>query len=257
MSLTRYACAINGHGLQDIDPTIFITDIQETAPKIRTRTTDNALYDGLRVTRSQRQSLAVSVTFCVREYDTARRKAIAEKACAWAEDGWLTINDRPGQRLWVICDRIPVIPSSLKWTDELTIGFTAYALPYWQQQYPATATYTGTNGSTFVSPAGNRDCYLEAEITATGGTVNELVLAVGGRAYAFTGLGLANGQTLSIGYSDDEHLQYMRVGDQSVLSKRTAASDDDLILLAKSQNAVTITANAAVRATIKARGLWK
>ena len=257
MSLTRYACAINGQGLQDIDPTIYITDIQESAPKIKATTANNAFYDGLHLTRMQRQSLAVSVTFCVREYDTARRKAVAEMACEWARDGWLTINDRPDQRLYVVCDKLPVIPSSLKWTDALTIGFTAYALPYWQAAYPAVATYTGTNGSVSIAPAGNRDCYLEAEIEATGGTVNTLTISVGGGTFSFSGLGLAKGQKLSIGYDDDRHLQYMRIGNASVLSKRTAASSDDLMLHPRKQNAVTITANTAVRANIKARGLWR
>ena len=257
MSTTRYMCAIDGQGLQDIDPTIFITDIQETAPKIRAQTASNALYDGLRLTRMQRQSIAVSVTFAVREYDTARRKAVAQKACEWARDGWLTISDRPGQRLWVICDKLPVITSSLKWTDTLTIGFTAYALPYWQEAHPATAVYTGANGSAVVTPSGNRDCYLEAEIIASGGTVDTLTIAANGRRYMFEGLGLANGQTLSIGYSDADHLQYMRIGDASVLSKRTASSDDDLLLHPRRQNTVTISANAAVRATIKARGVWR
>lgn len=257
MSETRYMCAINGQGLQDLDPTIFITDIQESSPKLRANTVSNAFYDGLRLMRMHRQSLAVSVSFCVREYDTARRKSVAEKACEWAKDGWLTINDRPGQRLYVVCDKLPVIPSALKWTDTLTIGFTAYALPYWQEAIPATATYTGTNGNANLSPAGNRDCYLEAEITATGGTVNTLTIAVNGKSYAFSGLGLAKGKSLSIGYDDENHLQFMRIGDVSAFSTRTAASADDLMLRPKKVNAITVTANTAVMAVFKARGLWR
>lgn len=257
MSLTRYACAINGHGLQDIDPKIFITDIQESAPKIKATTANNAFYDGLHLTRMHRQSLALNVTFCVREYDTARRKAVAEKACEWARDGWLTINDRPNQRLYVVCDKLPVVTSSLKWTDDLTIGFTAYALPYWQEQYPITSTYTGENGSVNVSPSGNRDCFLEAYITADGGTVNTLTIETNEQKFAFSGLGLAKGQKLSIGYDDEHHLQYMRIGNMSVLSKRTASSSDDLMLYPRKQNTVSITADATVIATVKARGLWR
>lgn len=257
MSVTRYACAIDGHGLQDIDPTIYITDIQETAPKVKATTVNSALYDGLYLTRMQRQSLAVTVSFEVHEYDVARRKSVAEMACEWARNGWLTINDRPGQRLWVVCDRLPVVTSALKWTDTLTIGFTAYALPFWQEAYPATAIFSGTSGSISIAPAGTRDCYLEAEITATGGTVNTLTLAVNGRTFAFSGLGLTKGQTLSIAYDDEHHLQSMRIGNASALSKRTAASADDLLLEPRKPNAVTITANTAVKATIKARGLWR
>lgn len=254
---TRYSCAINGMGLQDIDPTIYITDIQETVPRLNAETVANALYDGLHLTRMQRQSLAVSVTFCVREYDTARRKAIAEMACDWAHDGWLTISDRPGQRLWVVCDKLPVITSALKWTDKLTLGFTAYALPFWQEEFPVSATYTGTNGSVNIAPAGNRDCYLEAEITATGRTVNALTLTVNGRTFSFSGLGLAKNQTLSIGYDDEEHLQFMRIGEASVLGKRTAASADDLLLHPRVPNVIAVTSDAGVKALFKARGLWR
>lgn len=257
MALTRYACAVDGLGLQDIDPTIHITDIQETAPKVRADTATNALYDGLRLTRLLRQSLSVSVTFEVHEYDAARRKAVAQRACDWARDGWLTVSDRPGQRLRVVCDRLPVVPSALKWTDRLTIGFTAYDLPFWQEQYPVTATFSGDNGGVIIVPTGNRACCLEAEITATGGTVDHLVLSVGGRSLAFSALGLTGGQTLSIGYDDERHLQYMRIGDASALSRRTPESADDLLLQAREHNAVAISANAPVRVTIRARGLWR
>lgn len=248
---------MNGMGLQDIDPAIYIIDIQEAAPKMRSAMVDNALYDGMRLTRMQRQSLAVTVAFEVHEYDTARRKAVAEKACEWARDGWLTINDRPDQRLWVVCDKLPVVTSALKWTDRLIIGFTAYDFPFWEEQYPVTATFSGDNGGVIIVPTGNRACCLEAEITATGGTVNNLVLSVGGRSIAFAALGLAGGQTLSIGYDDERHLQYMRIGDASVLSRRTPESADDLLLQAKEHNAVAIAANAPVRATIRARGVWR
>ena len=257
MPMTRYACTIDGQGLQDIDPTIYITDIQEATPKIRATTATNALYDGLYLARLHRQSLSVTVTFCVREYDTARRKAVAEAACEWAKDGWLTISDRPGQRLWCVVDKLPVITSSLSWTDKLTIGFTAYDLPYWQEVYPAAVNFTGKSGSVTLAPAGTKDCYLEADITATGGTVNTLTIGVGGRTFAFFGLGLGKTKRLSIGYDDEHHLQYMLIGETSVLGKRTAASDDDLMLAPRKGNVITVTANTDINATFRARGLWR
>ena len=253
---TRYACAIDGQGLQDIDPAVIITDIQEAAPKLRLTTAQSGLYDGLRLTGARRESLAVTVTFEVHEQDTARRKAVAQRACEWAREGWLTISDRPGQRLRVVCDRPPVIPSALQWTDSLVIGFTAYALPYWQEAHPVSAFFSGQRGEATLAPAGTRESYLEAEITAESGPVNALTLAVGGRSFAFAGLGLARGQTLSIGY-DDEHRLFMRVGGASVMSRRTAASADDLLLAPRTQNAIRIEADNPIRATLKGRGLWR
>lgn len=255
--MTRYACAIDGQGLQDVDPTIIITDIQETVPKVKATTSTNAVYQGLQLTRLQRQSLSVTVSFEVHEYSTARRKAVAEEACEWAKDGWLTISDRPDQRLYVVCDKLPVVTSALKWTDKLSIGFTAYALPYWQEIFPASATYSGTSGVVSLSPAGTVDCYLEGDITATGGTVNTLTIAANGRTFAFSGLGLTSGKTLSIGYDDEHHWQYMRIGDTSALSKRTEASADDIMLHPRTVNAITVTANAPVQARFGGRGLWR
>lgn len=257
MSLTRYTCAINGQGLQDIDPTIFITDIQESAPKIKTQTVSNAIHDGLRLTRVQRQSLSVSVTFCIREYDTERRKAIADKVCEWAQDGWLTIGDRMWQRLLVTCDRLPVITSALKWTDHLTVGFTAYALPYWQAMFPATVTFSGTNGVVSITPDGTADCFLEAEVKAEAGTVDIVGLSANGRFISFNGLGLTQGKTLSIGYDDANHLQYMRIGDTPVFSKRIRESADDLILHPKRPNSIGLEASGRSTFIIRARGLWR
>lgn len=255
--VTRYGCEIDGLGLQDIDPTVYITDISESAPVMRATAIDNATHDGLYLTRLQRQSLAIAITFEVHEYDTARRKAVAEAACGWAKDGWLTINDRPGQRLFVVCDRFPVVPSSLKWTDKITLGFTAYALPFWQEAYSASASVSGAGGKCRLSPAGNMDCYLEAKIRASSGTVNSLTVAANGQRYAFTGLGLQSGQTLEIGYDDAHHRQYMRIGGASVLSKRTAESADDIMLHPRTANEISVTADGAVTAQFYARGLYR
>lgn len=251
---TRYGCALDGQGLQDIDPAICLRDIREEAPPLRAAALEG-LGDGMRLTRRWRPRLTVSVTFEVHEYDPARRKAIAMKACAWARDGWLTLSDRPGQRLRVICERLPAVDSALRWTDPLTIGFAAYALPFWQEAHPASATFAGRSGSAAVTPAGTRPCFLEAEITATE-PVSALTLTAGGGRYELTGLGMRAGETLSIGYEADSHRQFMRVGQRSVLSCRSAASADDLMLTPRKPNSVGIEADGAVRATVRGYGLW-
>lgn len=255
--ITRYGCAIDGIGLADIDPTIYVTDIQETTPKMRAVTLNNATHEGLYLTRLQRQSLAITITFEIHEYDPERRKAVAERVSAWAHDGWLSIRDRPGQRLFVVCDRLPVVPSALKWTGKITLGFTAYALPFWQETFAASASVSGASGKFRLSPAGNMDCYLEAKIRADGGTVNSLTIAANGQTYAFTGLGLQSGQTLEIGYSDEHHRQYMRIGGASVLSRRTAESADDILLHPHTGNEISVNADSAVMAKFYTRGLYR
>ena len=252
--ITRYNCAIDGQGLQDIDPAICVVDIREDAPETRA-VTAGGIGDGQRVLRMQRAHLRVSVSFEVHAYDPARRKAVAMKACQWARDGWLTLSDRPGQRLRVRCDALPAVGSALRWTDALTIRFVAYELPYWQEIHPAQAAFSGRSGSVSLAPAGTWDCCLEAEITAMG-KVDTLTLSVNGGQWSLVGLGMRAGDVLSIGY-DEARRQFMRVGERSVLGCRSAASVDDLLLTARKPNTVGISADGQVSAVVKGRGLWR
>ena len=254
--ITRYACALNGQGLEDIDPAIIITDIRESAPATRAVTGETAGRDGLRLARLKRESLSVSVDFEVREYDPARRKAIAEAVRAWAREGWLTVGDRPEQRLWVVCDRLPTVTSSLRWTDRLTVGFTAWALPYWQAAHPATAVWAGVSGSAALTPAGTAPCRLELEVTATAGPVDALTLSANGRTMRFEGLGLQRGQTFALGYDEAGRRQRITAAGASALGRRTADSADDLPLLPGPANMIALAADNPVSATLKGRGLW-
>ena len=255
--ITRCTCALNGQGLQDIDPAICVTDIRESVPAMTFAAAANARRDGSRLLRAQRQSLSVRITFEIHEYDAARRKAIAVRACDWAREGFLTVSDRPGQRLYAVCDQLPAIPSALQWTDQLTVGFTAYALPYWQDAVPIRAAFRGTAGETCLIPGGTAPCFLEAKIEAAEGTVNAMTVAVNGRAYRFADLNLQKGQAFEIGYEDGSQRQFMRIGDRSALRCRTADSADDLPLLPRTRNNIAVTADGPVNAQFYGRGLYQ
>lgn len=254
MIITRYGCAVDGVGLTELDPSIIVTDIQESAPALRAATAEG-VDDGLRLLRLKRPALSVAVTFEVHEYDPARRKAVALKVCGWAREGWLTLSDRPGQRLRVVCDRLPAVTSALRWTEPLTVGFVAYGLPYWQESRPATAAFTGREGSVSLSPAGTADCFLEAAITARE-PVDALTLTAGGRTLTLRGLGMRPGDALTIGYEGEAHRQYLRVGERSALGCRSADSADDLLLCPRKPNPVGIAADGTVSAALRAHGLW-
>ena len=227
--ITRCMCALNGQGLQDIDPTIIVTDIQESVPLSAFSTAANVRRDGTRLLRT-------------------RRKAVAVRVCDWAREGFLTVGDRPGQRLYAVCDSLPVIPSALRWTDRLTVEFTAFALPYWQDVSPARAAFQGTAGKTVLIPGGTAPCFLEAEIEAEG-PVNGLTVAVNGSMFRFTGLALQRG--------DKTQRQFMRIGGRSVLMCRAADSADDLTLLPRTRNEIAVTADGPVNARFFGRGLYR
>lgn len=254
---TRYDVYMDGLPLDAIDPAIYVTDVQETPASYDATTLQRDKGDGLRVLRRLRDSLQVRVSFMVRETDVGRRRDIVQRVAAWAMGGkYLALGDRPGQRLRVACETLPGITSALKWTQELSMTFTAYAMPYWEADMPTRASFTGTSGTAAIHQAGTAPCFLEAEISNTSGeTLTGVAMEADGHAIGFSGLALGAGKTLKIFY-DDKWLLRAEVDGASVLNRRTADSADDLILPPGKATTVTIAADKAVSVTLKARGLW-
>lgn len=247
--VTRYRAWLDNQGLHDIDPNIVIMDIQESSPMMDVTTAKRG-GDGLHVLKRTRQYLTVAVRFCVYEYDVERRKSAVQKVCAWAaKGGRLTINDRPEQYLQVVTEQLPAVNSALRWQGEMSIIFTAYGVPYWQDEYPEQATGSGQSGSVVITPKGDKpEIPLECKITSTGGTLTRVKIAANGREIAFEGLQLGNGESISIAYEDG--LQRLPV------RYRTAESADEILLYSGRENEVTFEADSAVSVTIKARGAW-
>ena len=248
---TRYDVYMDNLPLSAVDPSIYVTDVQETQPSYDTTAMDRARGDGARVTRRVRDSLQVRVYFAVRETDVDRRRDIIQHAAAWAMGGrYLSLGDRPGQRLRVVCDTLPSVTSALRWTQDLIMVFTAYAMPYWEADTPIRASFTGKSGTAAIRQAGTAPCFLEADIANT-----SLSLTADGQKMAFSGLALGAGKTLTICY-DENWILRAEVDGASVLALRTADSADDLILQPGKATTVTIEASHAVSVTLKARGLW-
>lgn len=259
---TRYAIALNGAGLQDLDARILVTDIQESAPRVQRTTVANARYDGLRLIRESRQSLSVTVTFLLREYDTARRKALCADVCVWAASGgWLTISDRPGQRLRVHADVLPAVTSALRWTDPLTLTLIALEQPYWQDEYP-TSLHQDIPAETLTTlsllPPGNAPhCPLTCTLVNHGTTAaTALTLNAGDTLFRLSDPALIPaGGTLIIDY-DEQGLLRIRSGSTSMLHARSADSSDDLLLIPSQVNSVSILCDQPLTASLHARGMY-
>lgn len=251
--ITRYDCMMDGVALSSVAPSIYVLDIQESAPRYVEELSARPIRPGQRVLRRVRESLAVTVTIAIREYDVTRRKNVCSHIAAWAQGKYLSINDRPDQRLLVVCSTPPTVASALKWTESIRMTFTAYEIPFWEEVYPVrTAT---TTGSATLRPVGTVEAVpLLAEITAQS-AIDTLSISVNGGSYAFSGLGMAAGDVLTIGYEDG--VQVMRVGAESALSKRTPESSDDLYVRCGEANKITITADGSYSAVFSARGCWE
>lgn len=246
---SAYRVWLDGRSLEEVDASILITDVVEHGPKMKIASCANARYDGLRLVQKTRQSLSVNVVMEIRERNRARRQDILERIACWAYEGkYLSISTRPGQRLRVTLAEMPEDISSQGWAQAAMLTFTAYAIPYWEDEAPVKAFAHGKNGSVGITPGGCMPCFLEAAITNTGGGVlTHLKLQVSGQVMELQGLQAAPGEKISLGY-DDEGMLHLP------FPCRTAASCDDLLLTPGKRQLITFEADENVTITFSARG---
>lgn len=110
------------------------------------------------------------------------------------------------------------------------------------------------------SVSGNYETPLAFSVTNTSdSTMNTLRIEVQDTAFEFESLALASGETLRCSYTDDDILLLKIEGvdgaQRSAMEKRTAGSDDDL-LLDPGVNQVTVEAERACSVKLSARGRW-
>lgn len=249
---------LNNLGLADIDPAIHVHDIAYSSPGITTSTVEHARYHGARVSRQRMGSSGVTVQFDVREYDIAARQQIINRIAAWAmKGGILTTDDRPGQRLHVVCTTPPTISSSLRWTARLTLEFTAFDNPCWEDVTPKALTLTGTDESGNLYGAGTAaDPYVTATVEA-GADITQITLNAGDTTFELTGISVQAGETLEIGY-DGTNTLYIRNTDTGVsyLEKRSASSHDDLMIPVGRFSEVGFSSDGMASVTYRVRGLY-
>ena len=182
---------------------------------------------------------------------------VFQKVRGWATQGWFTMNTRPGQQLYVFCTKPPAF-ETFDLTARMEIEFSAYGEAYWQDITPVHVKVTSavSSASASITPSGTQDCFLEAEIAPSSGTLTSVTITVGSQTLALSGLSVTKTAPLKI-YYDELHILHIESGSSSLLSKRSAESADDIILVHGQSNTVSLTFSRACTYTIKARGLWK
>lgn len=253
--LLRFDAYLNGVSFAQLDPAIILCDIVEKPPKEDRDEAKRALHPGTRISSRTRRSLPVELIFCIREYDIQARARVMDKVAEWAGDGgWLTVNTRPGQRLYVTPE-LPALGSSLKWTEDITLTLTAYERPYWEQQWPTTAIIT-ESGS--LCPTGTfPTAYVECDVTNTGDAdLTILTLTCADTFITLEGLAVPHGEHVKVHYTDDDIFRITAAG-ASALANRTAESHDDLIAFARRSNAIAVAADQPVSAVFSARGRYR
>lgn len=262
--LTRYGVWLNNKGLADIDDSIYIVDIVQPDIDQQVIKAESSLGGGTRYIATRRFSLSIEIHFLVRERNIARRAEILGRIRGWAQPGYLTTTEHPGKRLYVVCSRLPSA-SAQRWTEELTMAMTAYDVPYWEDERPLSCTvhcepYNTEASFTHQGTArlyqrGTAPAPMDATITANA-ALNKVRL-VGGEAYKylqFDGLGMKAGDVLTISH-DERGILYAKVNGESVLHKRTTASQDDL-MVKPGENTITLRADNVCTAVCEVRGRW-
>ena len=253
--ISRYEATLNGVALSSLSPFILITDISYDEPQYSLRNVTVAKRQGARIQSTYKEKASATISFQIRNYDIRERQIICENIRHWAKNGGsLQVTDRPGQKLVCICTKAPVIGSSRNWTDILSMTFTAYNLPYWQDLNLVSASLTGTNvnGNLYV-PGDAKETMVEAVITPYG-TLTTVNLGVSGRTLTLSGMSVPNGAHIAITY-DAQMIQSIKYGTTSLLNKRSGA--DDLIAQCGTNNPVAFTANVNTNVIFNARGLYE
>ena len=254
---TRYIVALDGVELGEIAPEVIVTDIVHSAPVRELKASQIAGRNGKLCTRAVTSSVGVTVYFEIHTPDVRRRQAIMEDVQRWAMPGGvLTVGDRPGRRLRVLCESLPAVGSALKWTSASAIGFVAYAVPFWEDELPRRVTISGNGSQSLFVPGFAAPAGVEAAVKNTGsGAITSVKLTAGGTFMQFAGLSLASGQTLTVAH-DERGLLTARIGGTSVLAKRTAASSDDLELEPGTTAALSVSTDGTASTTFEVRGRY-
>lgn len=247
----RFSCALNGVSPEQIDPALRVTDLTELPPRRRVASVPTARH-GLMMLRRVRESVTVRVSFILPEYDPVRRRALLQKLHAWGDPGGvLTTSDRPGQRLLVVCDTLPML-SALSWADEIHLEFTAYDPPFWEAQEETRVTTTGA--ADLLLPGDADEVPVACTVTNTGDApLSTLTIRCGDTAMTFEGLSIAPGASLRL-WTEGGVLHAEDGGGGDLIMCRTGDSHDLLLADCGRATAVSVTADQAVEAVFHARG---
>lgn len=224
--------ALNGQNLDDLHGSIVIQGIEFKAPSENIQTINKIGGTGLRVVSQRYESLEVAVKWSMNipKTNLILRRSVFEAVTLWAmQTGWLTVNYAPGRRLYV--DKtILMDPGDLRnWTDEYTITFRAYNVPFWQDVKPIEViqnSYSGGSFAIYVPGAFRTVADVEFKNTS-GSTMNTFSIGVDDNIINLSDLEIANNGTLKITHGTDGLLKIM-AGDTSAYSKRSEDSADDL-----------------------------
>lgn len=186
--------ATNGGGkFSEIADEVVLLDIIEQPAETDVQTVDFAGGHGMRVGNVRRKSLSVQLVYTINTQDPAKWAAAHDKVVQWAvKADSLTVSTRPGKKLTGKFYIPPAMGSVLRWTQELTITFTAYGVPFWQDTSSLVSKFISRGESTQFTCLCTADSVpVQASISNDGTEMlTEVILNVGHTKLHLQGLQL-------------------------------------------------------------------
>ena len=256
--------SLDNKQLDELSNRIVITGVEEAAGKETTNTTAAAGWMGTRITQQRRDTLDVTVKFriLVDKRHMSTRENILEKVNEWASTnsgGWLRLSQKPNRRLQVVLAQPAAMMDPWNWTDEYTLIFRAYSVPYWEYDGQGVVNWATTtpkaSGTGTITIGGTAKTQLGVSVTnKSGKDINNISITIGSRTIAFRGLALQNNKQLMIAYRRTAEIcvPEMKIGNTSVMAARTPESADEFDLMPGSK-AIKWTADRAVDIQISYR----
>ena len=252
--LTYFDAALNGEWMSSLDESVYVLDVHENAAeKVLSHEWD--MRSGSRYGGRFRTSLSVTVLFYIIQPDPYLRAEVLQLVQDWArKGGMLEIGGRSGQTLFVKCENPPLMQSASKWTDVLQLTFTAYEFPFWRGMNSANVTIT-ENGSIY--PGGACDeMPVDVTVKNIGKTaVTRVRLSVNESVLEFTGISIPADKTLVVQH-DQNGVLSAKIGDESILIRRTDESSDDLLAFGGDENSLSVSSDGSVSARFSVWEVW-
>ena len=252
--------SLHGVQLDEVHSAVIIRSVDPGTPKETLNAVSPGAGAGQRITKQHYTVLEAKVTYAIDlpKTDLAARRAVFDAVNAWAAaKGWLTTNEMPGRRMHVDYVQVPSSGDLWEWTEEFTITFRAYAVPFWEDTATTTVTLTqGSTGSGSITIGGTTESAGEATVqNKSGSTISTVSMTVNGHTMAFSGIGLANNGYLTIDHAfvGTSWVLRAKIGNTSVLKYRTG---DDEFVLKPGSNSISFTAGGSVIATVSAKGRY-
>ena len=227
--ITSKRVSLAGEQLDELDNRIVIRSVDTGVPHEAVSAVSRMGGYGMRMTSQHWETLEVGVTFAidVPKRNMALRREIFDTVKSWAmKCGWLTTNEQPGKRMYADKCVIPNSADLWDWTDEYTIIFRAYNVPFWQDAEATTVTGTLASGNVSLFVHGNVESVLDVTFENTsGGVIDNFSISVSSSTLNLTGINLANGSTLTITHGTDGILRIRKGVSTSLLDKRSGSDD--------------------------------